>query len=107
MEKVKTEKTVQGVIDAQTLAVMVTDGIYNQGKARLFTFLESQFEGQRLNACKKIVDDILTDISRNTGNLIRDILGEWQIEVEAGGELTPEEEQEALREYEQAERMLD
>lgn len=102
----KAETLIYGYYDAGLLAVEVTGIVYNQGKARLFTFLESQFEGQRLSACKKIVEEILSDIGRNAGNLVKDMLGDWKIEVEGDGEITKEEAEQAAQEYEEAERVL-
>lgn len=104
--ELKAETIVGGYYDAGLLSVEVTGIVYNQGKGRLFTFLESQFEGQRLSACKKIVEEILSDVSRNAGNLVRDMLGEWRIEVEACGEVTQEEAEKALDQHSLAEDIL-
>jgi len=81
------EDKVKGIINAQVVCVDVADIIYNQGKAKIFNVLESQLEGQRLHASKRIVEDIISQICRDTAGYLKDILGDWQMEVEAGGVL--------------------
>ena len=84
---------VKGIINAQIVCVDVADIIYNQGKAKIFNVLESQLEGQRLSASKRITEDIIAQICRDASGYLKDILGDWHIEVEAGGVL---EEQAAI-----------
>jgi hypothetical protein len=79
------DKKVKGIINAEVVCIDVADIIYNQGKAKVFNVLESQLEGQKLVASKHIVEDILTQISRNAAGYLKDILDDWQVEVEAGG----------------------
>ena len=97
---------VMGIFDAHLLAVEVTGIIYNQSKARLFTFLETQFEGKKLEACKSLVHDVITDVSSNAGRLVKDVLGHWHVEVETGGHVSDEESAQALKEFEEAEKIL-
>lgn len=80
-------ETVKGVIDSKVVCIDVADIIYNQGKAKIFNVLESQLEGQRLLASKRITEDIITHICRDVAKYLGDILGDWQIEVDAGGVL--------------------
>lgn len=79
------EKPIKGIVNADVVCIDVADMVYNQGKAKIFNVLESQLEGQKLYATKRIVEDILTTISRNTASYLKDILGDWETEVEAGG----------------------
>lgn len=80
------EEKVKGIINAEVVCIDVADIIYNQGKAKIFNVLESQLEeGQKLWASKRIIEDIIAQISRNAAGYLKDILGDWQIEVEAGG----------------------
>ena len=99
------EETVKGTIDAEWLAVEVAGLVYNSGKANIFNILESIYEDEydpRLRANKKLAENIISGISRRSSRLIRDVLGNWKAEVEAGGEVSPEDVAEAKREYEEA-----
>lgn len=87
------EGTTKGIINAKIVCVDVADIIYNRGKARIFNVLESQLDGPKLNATKRIAEDIISQICRDVAEYLSDILGDWQIEVEAGGVL---EEQAAI-----------
>lgn len=90
------EEKVKGIINTETVCVDVADIIYNQGKAGMFNVLESQIDEQnKLYACKRIVENMLKGICRNTTGYLKDILGDWQIEVEAGGILSGKDEKEA------------
>jgi hypothetical protein len=113
------EETVKGIITADILAVDVAGMIYRRGKAKIYNLLESQlgddhpsesivafgspYDSPKLKACKRITDDILEQISDLASRLIRDTLGDWTQEVEAGGRLSPEEEKQALKEREEDE----
>lgn len=105
--------TVKCIIDAELLAKVAGGMVHRQGKAKMFNVLESQIpenEIERIGACKCIVDDILSNIAVNVFKLIKDTLGDWQIEVEVGGELSEEEEIKkevrAQKEYEKIRRIL-
>ena len=87
------ENKVKGIIDAKIVCIDVADIIYNRGKAKIFNVLESQLEGQKLGASKRIVEDIITQICRDAAEYLSDTLKDWQTEVEAGGVL---EEQAAI-----------
>ena len=94
------------IIDAEWLATEVAGIIYDQSKARIFNVLESQLDqGSKLNATKKITQDIITEVTRNAANLIRDVLRDWQDEVEPGPEvdLTPDELDELKQNYQEIE----
>ncbi len=93
---------VTGIMNAESLALDITDMIYKQGKAKILNVLESQIDNdQKLRACKRIVEDILTNLSRDVSDFLMAILGDWETEVTGGGELTPEEEAQARKEYEE------
>ena len=99
------EETVKGTIDAEWLAVEVAGLVYNSGKANIFNILESIYEDEydpRLRANKKLAENIISGIGKRVSELIRDTLGDWQVEVEAGGEVSPEDAAETRREYEEA-----
>lgn len=98
MSEGTTKEAVKGIIDAKIVCVDVADIIYNRGKARIFNVLESQLDGQKLTATKRITLDIISQICRDVAEYLTDMLGDWQIEVEAGGEL----EEQAVIEAQQA-----
>lgn len=88
------EDKVKGIITAEIVCIDVADIIYNKGKAKLFTILESQLEGQKLSATKRIAEDVISELCRDAAIYLKDILGnDWQMEVETGGIL---EEQKAI-----------
>lgn len=93
----------QAKMNAVTLADTVCQGIYNYGKAKLFNVLEAQFEGQRLSANKKMVNDVLVTICNNTQNLLLDMLGDWEqdITIPADALVPVEEAKEAQQDYEE------
>lgn len=70
-------KEIDVKLDALWLADIVAEGIFNQGKAKLFNILESQFEGQKLEANKRLVKDVLVAICKDSKRLIIDVLGDW------------------------------
>ena len=78
---------VKGIINAQVVCIDVADIMYNPGKAQIFNVLESQLDEPRLRATKRITEDIITHICRDVSGYLKDILGDWEIEVEAGGKL--------------------
>lgn len=82
------EDEAKGIINAQVVCVDVADIIYNQGKAKIFNVLESQLEGQKLSASKRITEDIIKQICRDTAGYLKDVLGDWEEEVTAGGVLS-------------------
>lgn len=90
MEK---QSEVKGIIDAQILAELIGQTIYNQGKAQIFNILEAvMLPDERLKATKRLVQNILSSITKDVADELRDILGDWQIEVIAGEKLSLEEE---------------
>lgn len=76
------EDVIVETIDAEWLADVVGQGIYNTGKAKLFNILESQFEGQKLEAMKHLVKDVIVELSKNARETIIDILEEWESKIE-------------------------
>lgn len=99
--------TVKGIIDAKTLAIDVGGIIYKQGKAKVFNVLESQIEDiNKLQACKRIVEDILTHISRDVAEFLLDTLEGWQIEIETDDILPEDATEEATREYQEVKEIL-
>lgn len=93
MEYVKAKLTAESVGDE------VAHIVYRQSKAKFFNLLESQFEGSKLDACKKIAENMIAEIASTAKSYIMDILNGWEQEVEVGGDLTPEEEVEVTQEY--------
>ena len=88
------EGTVKGIITTEIVCIDVADIIYNKGKAKLFNILESQLEGQKLSATKRITEDVVSELCRDAASYLKDMLGDdWKMEVEAGGIL---EEQKAI-----------
>ena len=103
------KEIVKGFIDAEWLAVEVTSSIYNKGKAHIFNVLESIYADAgdpRLRANKKLVESILNGICNTVTDLIVDVLGDWNQEVEAGGEVSPEDAAEAMREHNEARNVI-
>ena len=103
------KEIVKGFIDAELLAVEVTSSIYNKGKAHIFNVLESIYADAgdpRLRANKKLVESILNGICNTVTDLIVDVLGDWNQEVEAGGEVSPEDAAEAMREHNEARNVI-
>ena len=93
------EENTKGIINSKIVCVDVADIIYNQGKAKIFNVLESQLEGQRLIATKRIAEDIITHICRDVAKYLEDILGDWEMEVEAGGVIEGQAAVEAQHAY--------
>lgn len=101
------DETIKAEIDSVWVATEAAGMVYKQGKAKIFNVLESQLnDDQKLLACKRIVTDILTNISRDVGSFIEDTLGDWKQEVEFGGEVSEEDAAEAAREYEEIKEVL-
>jgi hypothetical protein len=103
------EEKLRGIIDAKTLAVEVGGIVYKQGKAKIFNVLESQIDDpNKLKACKRITEDILTNISRDASEFIIDTLGDLEIDVEvdAAGDLPEKEAAEVSMEYEEIKEIL-
>ena len=107
------EDTIKATINAEWLATEVAGMIYNNGKAKIFNLLESQInpeinmgQNARLAACKRIAEDNLSNIAKSAADFIRDMLGDWEQEVEAGGEVSEEDAAEALKEYKEVQRIL-
>ena len=103
---------IKATLDAEWLARNVADSVYRQAKARVFNVLESQLspempgEKDRLWACKRLVEDILSDIARSSAALIRHTLGDWTTEVTAGGEVSEEQVQEAIKAYKEVSKVI-
>lgn len=102
-----TKEEFQGFINSETVAEDIAGIIYNQGKAKVFNILESQIEGKdKLGAAKRITEDILANIAKTAHSYLIGTLGDWEQEVTAGGELTPEGEKAAKKEYERVQRII-
>ena len=63
-------------VTCQGLTADVGRTIYDSGKARICTLLEAVLEGQKLNAAKRILEDILSDIAINVTEHIKYTVGE-------------------------------
>lgn len=108
------KENLEAIIDGDWVAVNVVDIIYNQGKAKIFNVLESQLssddpsQAPRLLACKRIVQDILANISKNAGEFIRDTLGDWEVptEVESESDISEEDIRQCERDYQKARKIL-
>lgn len=97
----------KGLINSEVVAIDVAAIIYNQGKGRILNVLESQIEDpRRLGACKRITEDILKDIARQTASYIKNVLGDWEEEITAGGILEDDELIAAEQEYKQLEQII-
>jgi len=97
----------ESVVDAEWLATAVAQTIYSRAKGKIFTVLESQIDkGQKLEASKHITQDIIAGISKDVANFIKDVLGDWQQEVIAGGECSPEDEKQARKEYDEIQEII-
>jgi len=110
MYKAEQDQEGKAIIDAKWLATEVASIIFNQGKARVFNVLESQLEpGPRLGAAKRLTEDVISNIARDSAHLIRDVLGDWQEEVIPGAEvdLTSEEVEEIEIDYQKVERIIE
>lgn len=97
------------IIDANWLATEVASIIFNRGKAKIFNVLESQLEsGERLNAAKRLTEDIISHIAKNSADMIRNVLGDWQEEItlEPEADLTPEELEEIKSNYDKVEQII-
>lgn len=103
---------VKATIDADWLATEVAAIIYNNGKAKIFNVLESQLpqetttDHQKMRACKDIAVDIIGNIAKKSADFIREILGDWEVEIEAGGEVSDEDAIEAEKEYDEIQRII-
>ena len=99
-------------LNAEWLAQNVADLVYRQGKARVFNVLESQLspempeERHRLMACRRLVEDILSDITRDVAALIRRALDDWTTEATAGGEVNADDVQEAIKGFEEVTKII-
>ena len=106
----KTKQESKAIIDAEWLATEVASIIFNQGKAKVFNVLESQLEpGTRLGAAKRLTEDVISNIARDSAHFIKDVLGDWQDEVIPGPEvdLTPEEIKEIESDYQKIEQIIE
>ena len=103
---------IKATLDAEWLARNVADSVYRQAKARVFNVLESQLspevpgERDRLHACKRLVEDILSDITRDVAGLIRHTLGDWTTEATGGGEVNADDVQEAIKGFEEVTKII-
>ena len=101
--------TIKGIYTAELMAIDVAGIVYKQLKAKIFDLLESQLATKltlsdqnttdpKLSACKRIAESMITATAKDVKRFIVDTLGDWEQEVEAGGELTPPELCEAAKE---------
>ena len=102
---------VKAVINAEWLAEQVAGIIYNQGKAKIFNVLESQFHPgpwgyKQLEATKRITEDIIANIARNANSFIKDTIHDWEQEVEFGGEVSDDDVEVARRDYQELQEVL-
>jgi hypothetical protein len=92
------EEIMKGYYTAEIFAVDVAGIVYKKMKAKIFDLLESQFEGEKLTACKRIAENMISTTARDVKTFMIDTLGDWGQEVEVGGELTIPEACEAAKE---------
>jgi hypothetical protein len=98
---------VKGVFDTESLANLVGQTIYNQGKAKIFNILEAAMpQNNQLAATKRVSQNILSSIAKDVADQLREVLGDWQQEVTAGGEVSPEDEKQARKEYEEIKQII-
>ena len=106
----RTEKQcdeIEGIYNAELLATEVAGIIYNQGKAKIWNLLESQLDNNsRLHACQHIAKDIIAGMAKDAAGFIKDVLGDWEIPVIGSGEVSPEDEEEARKQYREAEEVI-
>lgn len=50
------------------------ENVYNYGKAKLFNIIEAILEGKRLEATKKLIEDVLTEMSSRVYTQITNVL---------------------------------
>jgi len=101
------QSEVTGTLDAQWLAECVGQTIYNTGKAQIFNVLEAVMpKSEQLTATKRIVQNILTSITKDVADQLREILDDWKMIVAAGGEVSPEDEAQARKEYEEIQEII-
>lgn len=60
--------------EAKELARLVMDTIYNYGKAKICNILEASMEGTKLEASKRLVEDVLDKIGYEINVTIRETL---------------------------------
>ena len=103
----KRSEGTEGIYDAELLATEVARIIYDQGKAKLCNLLESQLDRDgRLNACKRIAQDIIGNIAKDAADFIKDVLGDWGIPVVGHGEVSEEDEAEARKQYREIKKII-
>lgn len=101
------QSEVKGVITADILANEVASIIYCQGKAKVCNLLEAQLSPDyRLNAAKRILEDMLTQITKDVAHYIINIVGDIEIPIVGGGTMTEEEEKEAQKQYNEIEDII-
>ena len=92
------EEIMKGYYTAEIFAVDVAGIVYKKMKAKIFDLLESQFEGEKLTACKRIAESMISTTAKDVKLFMIDTLGDWEQEVEVGGILTIPEACEAAKE---------
>jgi hypothetical protein len=107
------ESKEKGILNAQFISECVAYTIYNQGYAQMCNILETILphdgdngELEQLEAVKRIVRFVFSQITKDVSNLIKDVLDDWEQEVEVGGELTPGEAEQIRKEYKEVEEAL-
>ncbi len=106
---------IEGVITAEIIGAGASGIVYRNGKAKIFNVLESilsennQEDWPKLQAYKRIVDDILSNIAKDVNRYVVDMLGDdLEIEVETDDDaiLPPEEAEETMKEFEEIKKIL-
>lgn len=101
------EDVIKAKINGQWLGGEVARTIYCRGKAKLLNIVESLgLEPKRETAVKRMVENVLDEITQNASDFVMMTLEGWEQEVEFGGEPTAEEKAEALKEYEEVQKIL-
>ena len=92
------KEIMKGYYTAEIFAVDVAGIVYKKMKAKIFDLLELQFEGEKLTACKRIAESMISTTAKDVKVFMIDTLGDWEQEVEVGGILTIPEVCEAAKE---------
>ena len=110
-----TENLCEGFMTAEQFALQVASIVYDKGKAKTFNVLESilpQADGagvRKLEAFKRITEDIVSNIAKDMKKFIIDVLGnDWRqpIYFDPDDALSGKEAKEAEEEFDELEEAL-
>jgi len=101
------QSEVNGVFDIECLCQCIGQTIYKKGKAQIFNVIEAVMpNNDQLYAIKRVIENVLTYITKDVADELRSFLDGWEIEVTGGGELSPEEEDQARKDYQEIEEII-